>query len=112
MIRDPVAGDKLTVGVLPGGITQTGDGTTMVALIGIATTTFADFQAALAAIRFSNPTNDNPTNNSRHVDVTVSDGLKDSAVATTTVQVIRDRRSGDTSSGGRGYHQCRNGNTE
>jgi Ca2+-binding RTX toxin-like protein len=85
VIRDAVTGDRLNVGSLPPGITATGNGTTTVVLSGIATK--AAYQAALAAITFSNPTNDNPTNADRHIDVTVNDGLKDSAVATTTVHV-------------------------
>jgi Ca2+-binding RTX toxin-like protein len=87
VIRDPVAGDRLTIGSLPGGITATGNGTTTITLTGTAATTFANFQTAIAAITFSNPTNDNPTSADRHIDVTVNDGLKDSAVATTTIHV-------------------------
>ena len=93
MLRDPVAGDRLTIGGIAAAIVATGNGTgpggltnaTTITLAGIAT--LAQYQAALAAITFSNPTNDNPTNADRHIDVTVNDGFKDNAVATTTVHV-------------------------
>jgi Ca2+-binding RTX toxin-like protein len=85
VIRDPVAGDRLNVGTLPAGITATGNGTAVVVLSGSATKSF--YEQALLAITFSNPTNDNPTSADRHIEVTISDGLKDSAVATTTVHV-------------------------
>jgi Ca2+-binding RTX toxin-like protein len=93
VLRDPVAGDRLDIGAVAAAIVATGNGTgpggltnaTTITLAGIAT--LAQYQAALAAITFSNPSNDNPTNADRHIDVTVNDGLKDSAIATTTVHV-------------------------
>lgn len=85
-LRNGLAGDILTAGTLPGGITASGSGTGTIILTGIAS--HADYQAALAAITFSNPTNDNPTNADRFVDVTVNDGYKDSNVATTTVHFV------------------------
>jgi Ca2+-binding RTX toxin-like protein len=85
-LRDAVAGDLLHVS-LAGltGIIATGDGTGTIVLTGVASQ--AAYQQALSQITFANPTNNNPTNADRHIDVTVSDGLKDSAVATTTVHV-------------------------
>ena len=85
-IRDAVTGDRLNVGTLPTGIVATGNGTGTVVLSSVLGSSQADFQAALAAITFSNP-GDNPTNADRHIDVTVNDGFRDSAVATTTVHV-------------------------
>ena len=93
VITDAVSGDRLNVGALAASITATGNGTgingltgaTTIALAGVAS--HAAYQAALAGITFSNPTNDNPTNADRHIAVTVNDGFRDSAVATTTVHV-------------------------
>jgi Ca2+-binding RTX toxin-like protein len=96
VISDAVAGDMLSFVSLPAGITATGNGTglngmtgaTQVSLAGTATQ--AAYQTALAAITFANTTQD-PTNHgsnpTRHINVTVNDGLKDSAVAMTTVTV-------------------------
>ena len=86
-IRDAVTGDRLNVGSLPVGITSAGGGTGTVTLTSLLGSSHADFQIALSAITFSNPTNDNPTNVARHIDVTVSDGILDSPVVTTTVSV-------------------------
>lgn len=88
VITDAVAGDQLNVNVatLPAGIVATGNGTGAVVLTSALGASHVAFQAALAAITFSNP-GDNPTNADRHIDVTVNDGFKDSAVATTTVRV-------------------------
>ncbi|TPK92269.1 hypothetical protein FJ934_20890 [Mesorhizobium sp. B2-4-12] len=85
VLTDGVVGDRLNVGVLPSGIVATGNGTGLVTLTGAAT--LAAYRTALEAITFSNPTNDNPTGANRHIQVTVSDGLKNSPVATTTVHV-------------------------
>ena len=87
-LRDAIAGDTLTVGTLPAGITASvatnAAGHVIVNLAG--TASHAAYQTALAAITFAS-TSDNPTNANRHIDVTVNDGYKDSAVATTTVSV-------------------------
>ena len=85
-IRETIAGDQLAVGALPVGITVTGSGTGTVTLSSTTGASFATFQDALKVISFLS-TSDNPTNASRHIDVTVNDGLKDSNVATTTVTV-------------------------
>ena len=85
-IHEAIAGDRLIGGTLPASITAVGSGTGTITLTSTAGASFSDFQSALAAITFSS-TSDNPTNADRHIDVTVSDGLKDSAVATTTVTV-------------------------
>jgi Ca2+-binding RTX toxin-like protein len=83
VLRDGITGDQLNLGALTGGITASKVSATEIDLTGVASQ--AAYQAALAAITFSDPTNHNPTNANRHIDVTVNDGLKDSAIATTTV---------------------------
>ncbi len=92
-IREGVAGDVLAVGTLPATISAVVSADhrtvtlTSVAAAGAAKTAFED---AIEAVTFSN-SGLNPTNygqnQSRHLDVTVSDGLRDSAVATTTVAI-------------------------
>ncbi|RFC62254.1 hypothetical protein DYI37_17265 [Fulvimarina endophytica] len=86
VIRDAVTGDRLTVGTLPAGIVAAGSGTGAIVLTSQLGASHADFQTALEAITFSNA-GDDPTAADRHIDVTVNDGLRDSAVATTTVHV-------------------------
>jgi Ca2+-binding RTX toxin-like protein len=96
VVSDAVAGDVLNVGALPSGIAATGNGTgvngltgaTQIALSGVALQSV--YENVLKTITFYNTTQD-PTNHganlNRHIDVTVSDGLLDSAVATTTVGI-------------------------
>ncbi len=90
-LRNGVAGDLLSVGTLPAGIiaTTTMSGSqTIVNLTGVAT--HAQYQAAIQAITYSS-TSQNPTdfgtNTTREIAVTVNDGFKNSAVATTIVTV-------------------------
>lgn len=85
VLRDGIAGDQLNLGALTGGITASKVTATEIDLTGVAS--HAAYQAAIAAITFSDPNNHNPTSVDRHIDVTVNDGIKDSAVATTTVHV-------------------------
>jgi hypothetical protein len=89
--RETVAGDQLTLSVaLPPGIVATGSGTGNLVLTSALGATFAQFEAALQAVRFAN-SGINPTNFganlTRHLDVTVNDGLRNSAVATTLVNI-------------------------
>lgn len=88
-LRNPHAGDVLTVGALPEGITATVVGP-VVTLSGAASA--ADYQAALRSVAYSN-TIDNPDVTPRTVEVVVTDGVQVSNVATTTVNVnsINDR---------------------
>lgn len=83
ILVDGLAGDQLNLGALTGNIHATLNGANEIDLSG--TASLASYQTALAAITFSNPTNHNPSTADRHIDVTVNDGLKDSAVAITTV---------------------------
>ncbi|MCG8379016.1 MAG: DUF4347 domain-containing protein, partial [Proteobacteria bacterium] len=80
------AGDVLTVGTLPTGITATGSGTDTITLSGVAS--IADYQDALKAITYSNT---NPTTISgvdRTIEVTINNGDIDSPVATATIDVF------------------------
>ncbi|WP_178130441.1 Ig-like domain-containing protein [Reyranella sp. CPCC 100927] len=89
VLTNAAAGDVLNVGSLPAGITASVDtsvaGQITVTLTGSATR--ASYAAAIRAITFSNTT-DNPSTTPRTVNVTVNDGALDSAVATTTINVI------------------------
>ncbi|KRB24080.1 hypothetical protein ASD99_29460 [Mesorhizobium sp. Root695] len=90
VLTDAIAGDQLNIGAVPATITAALSADKhMVTLNGAAST--ADYELALKAITYTNPTNQNPTvyntDTTRHIDVTVSDGLKDSPVATTTVAI-------------------------
>lgn len=87
VIGDAAAGDQLTVaGVLPGTIVALGSGTATLTLTGSGTR--AEYEQALATIRYST-TSDDPTaldtDLTRTVNVTVTDGTAESAVASTTI---------------------------
>ncbi|HEY8360379.1 MAG TPA: tandem-95 repeat protein, partial [Ramlibacter sp.] len=82
------AGDLLSVsGTLPTGITASAynAATGVLTLSGAATP--AAYQAAIAAIRFSN-TSDSPNTTARAITVTASDGNSSSAAATATITVL------------------------
>jgi hypothetical protein len=89
-ITDPATGDALSVsGTLPAGITIDISSTASVLkLVGAAST--ADYQAALALVRYAN-SSDDPTSVGtdpvRTITVVVNDGVANSAPATTTVTV-------------------------
>ncbi|WP_283193223.1 tandem-95 repeat protein [Rhizobium sp. AN80A] len=89
VLTNAQAGDVLTVGTLPSGITGSVDttvaGQVTVTLTGSATK--ASYAAAIKAITFSN-TGDNPSTTPRVVNVTVNDGGLSSAVATSTISVV------------------------
>ncbi|WP_124962391.1 Ig-like domain-containing protein, partial [Sulfurisoma sediminicola] len=102
-LTNPKAGDVLSVGTLPAGITAVVAGNT-VSLSGTATP--ADYQAAIHAIMFSNSTS-TPDTTPRTIDIAVNDGAVTSNVATATVTVI-DTNSPpvldlDASAAGSGY---------
>ena len=92
-LTDKAAGDALTIaGPLPGGITSSitvNAGTIVVTLSGTASQ--ADYATALGQIRYATTSQD-PTaagsDPARTITVTVNDGLVDSAVATTTVNIV------------------------
>ncbi|GGG05046.1 hypothetical protein GCM10010924_37040 [Rhizobium wenxiniae] len=89
VLTNAQAGDLLTLGTLPTGISGTVDtsvtGQVTVTLTGAATK--ANYAAAIRGITFSN-TGDNPSTTARVINVTVSDGGLTSAVATSTISVI------------------------
>ncbi|HEV2565203.1 MAG TPA: Ig-like domain-containing protein, partial [Microvirga sp.] len=89
VLTNASAGDVLSVaGGLPGGITSSVDtsvsGQITLTLTGNAS--IANYQTALQQVRYSN-SSDNPAAADRILQVTVNDGLLNSAVATTTVHV-------------------------
>ena len=87
-IADARPGDTLTLaGGLPAGITATGVGTATLTLTGAASD--ADYQAALALVRYAS-TSEHPTaggHDTRSIDVVVSDANGASNTATTVIAV-------------------------
>ncbi len=84
-LSNPKAGDVLSViGTLPSGITATVSGNSII-LSGSGTP--ADYQNAIKAIGFANSTG-TPDTTARTIQITVTDGVATSAVATTTVTVV------------------------
>ncbi len=89
VLTNASAGDLLTVlGGLPGGITSAVDTSVagQITLTLTGSTSLANYQTAIGQVRYSN-NSENPTAGARTLQVTVNDGLLDSAVATTTVNV-------------------------
>ena len=84
ILTNAKAGDALTVGALPAGITANVVGNT-VGLTG--TATLADYQTALQAISFSNSLA-TVDGTDRTITFTVNDGETNSAIATTTLDVF------------------------
>jgi hypothetical protein len=82
-LTNPKAGDVLSVGTLPAGITAIVSGNT-VSLSGTASPD--DYETAIRAISFSNSTG-TPDATPRTINISVSDGTVISNVATTTVTV-------------------------
>ncbi|QUS38256.1 calcium-binding protein [Tardiphaga alba] len=89
VLTNASAGDQLLVGTLPAGITSAVD-TTVAGLITVTLTGAASqaaYQAAIQAVSFNN-TSQTPLAGNRIINVTVNDGVMNSNVATTTVNVI------------------------
>ncbi|MBD9387908.1 tandem-95 repeat protein [Agrobacterium sp. AGB01] len=89
VLTNAQAGDLLSVGTLPSGITGSID-TTVAGQITVnltGTATKANYAAAIRAITFSN-SGDNPGTTARVINVTVNDGGLSSAVAVSTINVI------------------------
>ena len=87
-LTDPQAGDLLAAsGALPGGIMASSYDpvTGILTLSGVAS--FADYETALEAIRFS-AAGDNPVAGNRIIQVVVNDGTDDSQPATSLVTVV------------------------
>ncbi|MGE0382821.1 MAG: Ig-like domain-containing protein, partial [Hyphomicrobium sp.] len=83
------AGDVLSVGTLPTGITATVANTatsTTVTLTGVASE--ANYEAALKAIKFSN-SSDTPSTTQRQIQIVVNDGDTNSGVATSRINIDR-----------------------
>ncbi|MES2245444.1 MAG: tandem-95 repeat protein [Pseudomonadota bacterium] len=80
------AGDVLAIGSIPAGISYTlsGPNSNILTLTGAASV--ADYKVALRAITYAN-SSDNPSTTPRSITVVVNDGLVNSNVATTTVNV-------------------------
>ncbi|MEH7876849.1 peroxidase family protein [Rhizobium laguerreae] len=89
VLTNASAGDVLAVaGALPPGITSSIDGSVagQITLMLTGNASLATYQTALQQVQYSN-SSDNPTGTDRILQVTVNDGLLNSAVATTTVHV-------------------------
>jgi uncharacterized repeat protein (TIGR01451 family) len=80
------AGDLLSVGALPAGITTTGFSGGTMTLTGVAT--LAQYQLAIRSITYSNSLG-SPSLVDRLINVTVNDGFANSNTATTTVKFPR-----------------------
>ena len=83
-ILSPLAGDLLTVGTLPAGISFTQVGN-VITLTGNAT--LADYQTAIRAITYSN-TSENPAAGVRQIQVYVDDGIAQSQYQYANITVI------------------------
>jgi Ca2+-binding RTX toxin-like protein len=89
VLTNASAGDVLSVaGGLPGGITSSVDASVpgQITLTLTGNSSIANYQTAIQQVRYSN-SSDNPAAADRIFQVTVNDGLLNSAVATTTVHV-------------------------
>ena len=87
-LKNAEAGDTLAVsGALPGGITASAydPATGLLTLSGV--TSFANYEAALEAIRFSSA-GDTPVEGTRIIEVVVNDGVNESQPAISLVRVV------------------------
>jgi len=93
LLTNGQTGDQISVGVLPPGISATispiapltGSGTVIVTLSGASS--HADYETALRAITFSS-VSETPDTVRRVIEISVSDGLTSSVVATSNIDVI------------------------
>ncbi|MGB5275853.1 MAG: tandem-95 repeat protein, partial [Gammaproteobacteria bacterium] len=85
-VTDVEAGDLLNVGSLPAGITASAYDPVSGRLTLSGNASFADYQAAIRSIQFTN--DGSSVDNTRTVEVSVSDGTSSSNVAVTTVNVV------------------------
>ncbi|WP_372828495.1 beta strand repeat-containing protein [Polaromonas sp.] len=101
------AGDVLAVGALPAGISYTLSGSNNNILTLSGSATVANYMEALRSITYAN-SSDNPNTTPRSITVVVSDGLLDSAVATSTINVTAVNDAPvldlDASAAGTGYN--------
>ena len=86
-ISNLVAGDLLTAGALPAGISASAynAGTGVITLTGVAT--LAQYQTALQAIKYSSTTVD-PANPAKLINVVINDGVDNSNTAVTTISIV------------------------
>ncbi len=85
-INSVESGDLLTVGSLPAGITASAYNAASGTITLSGSASFADYQAAIQAIQFSN--DGSTLNPNRSIDVVVNDGLGNSNTATTDVTIV------------------------
>ncbi|MEW8658243.1 MAG: retention module-containing protein, partial [Candidatus Thiodiazotropha endolucinida] len=105
-LTNPQSGDVLAFGNMPAGLSAVVDGHT-ITISGEAS--LADYQSAIQAITFEN-TSQNPSNETRLIQVTVNDGELNSDIAIARIEVVGvndvaaiDLDSDDSSAPGNGY---------
>ncbi|MEW8297072.1 MAG: retention module-containing protein, partial [Candidatus Thiodiazotropha sp.] len=105
-LTNPQSDDVLAVGEMPAALTATINGST-ITISGEGT--LADYQSAINAITFEN-TSENPSAETRVVEVTVNDGELDSDIAVSRIEVVGvndvaviDLDADDSSSSDTGY---------
>ncbi|MFC1388691.1 MAG: retention module-containing protein, partial [gamma proteobacterium symbiont of Clathrolucina costata] len=105
-LTNPQSGDVLAFGNMPAGLSAVVDGHT-ITISGEAS--LADYQSAIQAITFEN-TSQNPSPETRLIQVTVNDGELDSDIAVARIEVVGvndvaviDLDSDDSSAPGNGY---------
>jgi hypothetical protein len=79
--------DVLSAGTLPAGITIDTDNSTATTIVLTGSASLADYQTAIAAIRFNNA-NSNPDSTPRTINVVVNDGTTDSNTAVSTINIF------------------------
>ena len=79
------AGDLLTVGSIPAGITASGYNSVTGTITLSGSASLSDYQTAIRAIQFSN--DGSTINSNRSIEVVVNDGLNNSSIATTDVTI-------------------------
>ncbi|MEW8506355.1 MAG: retention module-containing protein, partial [Candidatus Thiodiazotropha sp.] len=105
-LTNPQSDDVLAYGDMPAGLSASINGNT-ITISGEGS--MADYQTAISAVTFEN-TSENPSAETRIVQVTVNDGELDSDIATTRIEVVGvndvaviDLDADDSSSSGSGY---------
>ncbi|MEW8028376.1 MAG: retention module-containing protein, partial [Candidatus Thiodiazotropha sp.] len=106
VLTNPQSGDILSYGDMPAGLSAVLNGST-ITITGEGS--LADYQSAIHAITFEN-TSENPSSETRVIQVTVNDGELDSEIATARIEVVGvndvaelDLDGDDSSASGSGY---------